>query len=100
MDGGAWWATVRGLVKSQTRLSDFTFFHFFELKDTTKAKSRTGKDLLSAASEENIWDLSQINASASYSVGSDSSRPHSLYSPWNSPGQNTGVGSVQSLGCV
>ena len=29
MDGGAWWATVRGVAKSQTRLSDFTFtFHF------------------------------------------------------------------------
>ena len=25
MDGGAWWASVRGVVKSQTRLSDFTF---------------------------------------------------------------------------
>ena len=24
MDGGAWWATVHGLIKSQTRLSDFT----------------------------------------------------------------------------
>ena len=23
---------------------------------------------------------------------SDSLRPHGLYSPWNSPGQNTGVG--------
>ena len=29
MDGGAWWAVVHGVVKSQTRLSDFTFsFHF------------------------------------------------------------------------
>ena len=28
MDGGAWWATVHGVAKSQTRLSDFTFFHF------------------------------------------------------------------------
>ena len=27
MDGGAWWATVHGIVKSRTRLSDFTF-HF------------------------------------------------------------------------
>ena len=26
MDGGAWWATVHGVGKSQTRLSDFTFF--------------------------------------------------------------------------
>jgi len=24
MDGGAWWATVYGLAKSRTRLSDFT----------------------------------------------------------------------------
>ena len=27
MDGGAWWAAVHGVAKSQTRLSDFTF-HF------------------------------------------------------------------------
>ena len=26
MDGEAWWATVHGVAKSQTRLSDFTFF--------------------------------------------------------------------------
>ena len=29
----------------------------------------------------------------SYSVVSDSLRPHALYSPWNSPDQNTGVSS-------
>ena len=29
MDGGPWWATVHGVAKSQTRLSDITFtFHF------------------------------------------------------------------------
>ncbi len=28
---------------------------------------------------------------------SDSLRPHGLYSPWNSPGQNTGVGSCSLL---
>ena len=27
MDGGAWWATVHGVAKSQTRLSDFTSLH-------------------------------------------------------------------------
>ena len=31
------------------------------------------------------------------SVMSDSLRPHGLYSPWNSPGQNTGVGSLSLL---
>ena len=25
MDGGVWWATVHGVTKSQTGLSDFTF---------------------------------------------------------------------------
>ena len=28
---------------------------------------------------------------------SESLRPHGLYSPWNSPGQNTGVGSLSLL---
>ena len=33
MDGGARWATVHGIAKSRTRLSDFTFtFHFHALE--------------------------------------------------------------------
>ena len=33
MDGGAWWAAVHGVAKSQTRLSNFTFtFHFHALE--------------------------------------------------------------------
>ena len=33
MDRGAWWAAVRGVAKSRTRLSDFTFtFHFHALE--------------------------------------------------------------------
>ena len=35
--------------------------------------------------------------SESHSVVSNSLRPHGLYSPWNSPGQNTGVGSLSLL---
>ena len=35
--------------------------------------------------------------SESRSVVSDSMRPHELYSPWNPPGQNTGVGSLSLL---
>ena len=32
MGGGAWWAAVHGVAKSQTRLSDFPFtFHFHAL---------------------------------------------------------------------
>ena len=35
-----------------------------------------------------------LKESESHSVVSDSLRPHGLYSPWNSLGQNTGVGSL------
>ena len=38
MDRGAWWAAVHGVVKSQTRLSDFTFtfpFHALEKEMAT-----------------------------------------------------------------
>ena len=40
MDGEAWWATVHGVVKSQTRLSDFSFtFHFHALEKEMAAHS-------------------------------------------------------------
>ena len=33
MERGCWWATVHGVAKSRTRLSDFTFtFHFHVLE--------------------------------------------------------------------
>ena len=38
MDGGAWWAAVHGIAKSQTRLSDFPFsspFHALEKEMAT-----------------------------------------------------------------
>ena len=41
--------------------------------------------------------FSSKNKSESHSVMSSSLQPHELYSPWNSPGQNTGVGSLSLL---
>ena len=41
-----------------------------------------------------FWKWSE---SESHSVVSDSLPSHGLYSPWNSPGQNTGVGSLSLL---
>ena len=38
MDGGAWWAAIHGVAKSQTQLSDFTFtfpFHALEKEMAT-----------------------------------------------------------------
>ena len=41
MDGGAWWATVHGVARSQTRLNDFTFtFHFHALEKGMATCSR------------------------------------------------------------
>ena len=40
MDGGAWYAAVHGVAKSQTRMSDFTFtFHFHALEKEMAAHS-------------------------------------------------------------
>ena len=40
MDGRAWWAAVRGVAKSKTRPSDFTFtFHFHALEKEMAAHS-------------------------------------------------------------
>ena len=40
MGGGAWWAAIHGVEKSQTGLSDFTFtFHFHALEKEMAAHS-------------------------------------------------------------
>ena len=54
MDRGAWWATVHGVAKSQTRLSHFTSLHF-----TLAGRSGLQKTLLflleSSRSGLNFW---------------------------------------------
>ena len=45
-------------------------------------------------SELKFWSQTE---SESGSVMSDSLQPQGLYNPWNSPGQNTGVGSLALL---
>ena len=51
---------------------------------------RLSFNLFQTEDQVNIW-------SGSCSVVSDSLRPHGRYSPWNSPVQNTGVGSLSLL---
>ena len=69
-DGGAWWAAVYGVAQSRTRLKQ-----------------------LSSSSSSNAKEENKVKVK-SCSVLSDSLR---LYSPWNSLGQNTGVGSLPLL---
>ena len=44
-----------------------------------------------------VTSFIQVKWSESRSVVSDSLWPHGLYSPWNSPGQNSGVGNLSLL---
>ena len=46
---------------------------------------------------QSIHTYIQVYESESHSLLSNSLGPHGLYSPWNSPGQNTGVGSLSLL---
>ena len=62
MDRGAWWATVHGVAKSQTRLSDFTFTFkkIGDIKGTFHAKmgmikDRKSKDLTEAEEIKKGW---------------------------------------------
>ena len=56
---------------------------------TVLKKLFTGKEM-------KLWSIPACE-SESHSVVSDSLQPHRLYNPWNSPGQNTGVGSHSLL---
>ena len=78
MDGGAWWAAVHGVAKSQTRLSDFTLiFHFHALEKELAAHSNVlawripGTEepggLLSMGSHRVGHDWSDLAAAAAFS---------------------------------
>ena len=59
-----------------------------------------GLKRLSSSSSIAPWEalpLLLVKWSESGSVVSNSLQPHGLYSPWNSPGQNTGVGNLSFL---
>ena len=66
MDGGAWWAAVHGVAKSQARLSDFTFtFHFPALEKEMATHSSvlawripgTGRGLVSCR----LWGRTELD---------------------------------------
>ena len=67
-NGGAWWAAVYGVAQSRTWLKWLS------------------------NSNSNVHSVN-MKWRESHSVMSDSLWPHGSYSPWNSPGQNAGVGS-------
>ena len=91
MDGGAWWAAVRGVAKSRTRLSDFTFtFHFPALEKEMAPHSSVLAWRIPGTGEPGGWLSmgSQSRTRLKRLSSSSSSRPE-LCLPWvtldNSP---------------
>ena len=78
-----WRAAIHGVTKSWTQLS-----HWTELKLVFQSWLSYPPCYSLLISEYE---------SESHSVESNSLWPHGPYSPWNSPGQNTGVGSLSLL---
>ena len=56
MCGGAWWAAVHGVMKSQTRLRDFTFtFHFHALEKEMATHSSVLAWRIPGTGEPCLW---------------------------------------------
>ena len=67
MDGGAWWAAVRGVIESRPQLSDFTFtFHYHALEKELATHS-------SILAWENLWteETVGLQSMGSQRVGHD-----------------------------
>ena len=67
MDGGAWWAAIHGVTKSQTRLRDFTFTFYFHALETEMA---THSSVL-AWRISGTGELDGLPSMESYRVGHD-----------------------------
>ena len=87
MGGGAWWAAVHGVTKSQTRLNDFTFtFHFHALEKELATHSSvlawripgTGEPggLPSMGSHRVRHDWSDLAAAVVLTEGKEKSKKH------------------------
>ena len=88
MDHLSAWAEER-CEKKKRKINTLLFYWYHRL---------IAKELANEKFSSILNILSELEVkSESRSVMSDSLWPHGLYSPWNSPGQNTGVGSLSLL---
>ena len=108
MDGGAWWAAVPGVAKSQTRLSDFTFtYHFHALEKETATHSSDlawripgigdPGGLLSMGSHRVGHDWSDLAAAAGSLVTRETSRGHAPHRPFDENNHQLGPGASTFL---
>ena len=72
MEGGAWWAAVHGVVKSLTRLSDFTSPHDQTMEYYMASKSRERPKYRERSPEQN-WKFMYKMGLPSWLSGKESS---------------------------
>ena len=114
MDRGAWWATqsvglqnldaTEQLTLSYLICAQITSFIYLQICRYRKkmvyvqiVHDFSNFRFIILPKKISVFQLPCIHVSESRWVVSDSLQPHGLYSPWNSPGQNTGVGSLSLL---
>ena len=89
------WTTVHGIL--QARIQEWVAFPFSrgssQPRDRTQVFCIAGRFFTTSTP----WEDRNPSKSESLSVMPGPLRPHGLYSPWNSPDQNTGVGSLSLL---
>ena len=79
-----------GLEKAEEPEFKFRTFSRSQRKQGDSRKTSTSVSL-TMSKPLSMWIIINVKWNESHSVISDVLWPHGLYSPWNSPGQNTGV---------
>ena len=85
-------------VKREQQKRDFRIFNLAMMnRADCQSRETTSNDISFEAEGNESLNYGNGSESESGSVVSSSLQPHGLHSPWNSPGQNTGVGSLPLL---
>ena len=78
-------------------LNDYCSAHFIYIISFNLYNMKTTVQMNFQGKFHVLVRMNSESESKSHSVASNSLQPHGLHSPWNSPGQNTGVGSFSLL---
>ena len=91
------WILYQLSHKGNPRILEWVLFSFPPPGDLPDPGIEPGSPALQTDSSPSEPSGTLKSESESHSVVSDSLRSHGIYSPWNSPGQDTGVGSLSLL---
>ena len=84
------WILYQVSLRGSPRILEWVAYPFSS--GSSQSRNWTGISCIADGFFTN-WAMREAKRSESCSVMSNSSQSHELYSPWNSPGQNTRVGS-------